>query len=277
MLNNGTRGQVPCPKRMRYYYFEVIDMSRQARVKSVTGIYHVILRGINKQNVFDDHEDKKRFIDTLLYYKRISGYEVYSYCLMDNHIHLLIREKNEFIAQIFKRISSSYVYWYNQRYDRCGHLFQERFKSEVVESNEYLLTVLRYIHQNPVKAGITKNLEDYLWSSYDEYIGNPRIVDTDFPLSLFSEDKARAIDLFKVYINEKRAEDCLEYKWRAAIADADIIGCLRELGFANGSDVQKLNKNQRDDVIKKMKEVPGITIRQLARITGITKSSIGRI
>ncbi len=252
-------------------------MSRQARVKSVTGIYHVILRGINKQNVFDDHEDKKRFIDTLLYYKRISGYEVYSYCLMDNHIHLLIREKNEFIAQIIKRISSSYVYWYNQRYDRCGHLFQERFKSEVVESNEYLLTVLRYIHQNPVKAGITKNLEDYLWSSYDEYIGNPRIVDTDFPLSLFSEDKARAIDLFKGYVNEKSAEDCLEYKWRAAIADADIIGCLRELGFANGSDVQKLNKNQRDDVIKKMKEVPGITIRQLARITGITKSSIGRI
>ncbi|WP_312423636.1 transposase [Anaerospora hongkongensis] len=252
-------------------------MSRQARVKSVTGIYHVILRGINKQNVFDDHEDKKRFIDTLLYYKRISGYEVYSYCLMDNHIHLLIREKNEFIAQIIKRISSSYVYWYNQRYDRCGHLFQERFKSEAVESNEYLLTVLRYIHQNPVKAGITKNLEDYLWSSYDEYIGNPRIVDTDFPLSLFSEDKVRAIDLFKGYIKEKSAEDCLEYKWRAAIADADIIGCLRELGFANGSDVQKLNKNQRDDVIKKMKEVPGITIRQLARITGITKSSIGRI
>jgi len=262
---------------MRYYYFEVIDMSRQARVKSVTGIYHVILRGINKQNVFDDHEDKKRFIDTLLYYKRISGYEVYSYCLMDNHIHLLIREKNEFIAQIIKRISSSYVYWYNQRYDRCGHLFQERFKSEAVESNEYLLTVLRYIHQNPVKAGITKNLEDYLWSSYDEYIGNPRIVDTEFPLSLFSEDKVRAIDLFKGYINEESSEDCLEYKWRTAITDADIIGCLRELGFTNGSDVQKLNKNQRDDVIKKMKEVPGITIRQLARITGITKSSIGRI
>jgi len=252
-------------------------MSRQARVKSVTGIYHVILRGINKQNVFDDHEDKKRFIDTLLYYKRISGYEVYSYCLMDNHIHLLIREKNEFIAQIIKRISSSYVYWYNQRYDRCGHLFQERFKSEAVDSNEYFLTVLRYIHQNPVKAGIAKNSEDYLWSSYNEYTGYPRIVDTDFPLGLFSEDKVRAIDLFKGYIDEKSADDCLEYKLRAVLTDADVIGCLRELGFANGSDVQNLNKNQRDNVIRKIKEVPGITVRQLARITGIAKSSIGRI
>ncbi len=96
-------------------------------------------------------------------------------------------------------------------------------------------------------------------------------------MGLFSEDKVRAIDLFKGYIDEKSADDCLEYKLRAVLTDADVIGCLRELGFANGSDVQNLNKNQRDNVIRKIKEVPGITVRQLARITGIAKSSIGRI
>lgn len=87
-------------------------MPRQAREKSKTGIYHLI-RGINKQNIFEDEEDKQRFIETLGYYKTLSGYLLYEYCMMDNHIHLLIRENNESIGQVIKRISSSYVYWYD--------------------------------------------------------------------------------------------------------------------------------------------------------------------
>lgn len=80
---------------------------------------------------------------------------------MSNHIHMLVREIEESISNTIKRVSSSYVFWYNKKYERCGHLFQERFKSEAVESDEYFLTVLRYIHQNPVKAGMTKSILDY--------------------------------------------------------------------------------------------------------------------
>jgi REP element-mobilizing transposase RayT len=242
----------------------------------MSGIYHVMLRGINKQNLFEDEEDRQRFIDTLRYYKNISNYEMYSYCLMDNHIHLLIRETTESVSQIIKRISSSYVYWYNQKYDRLGHLFQERFKSEVVESDEYVLMVLRYIHQNPVKAGITNEIRGYLWSSYHEYVGTPVIVDVDFALGMFSEDKIKATTLFRAYMDDKNTDECLDYTPKVILSDKEIINCLRKLGIASVSEVQGFEKNQRDEVVRKMKEVPGITIRHLARVTGIAKSVIDR-
>lgn len=160
-------------------------MARQARKKSETGIYHIILRGINKQNIFEDDEDKRKFLETLKYYKRMCNYSLYGYCLMDNHTHFLIKEREETISQVIKRISAGYVRWYNEKYERCGHLFQDRFKSEAVESEKCFLTILRYIHQNPVKAGIAEHVSSYLWSSYQEYYEKGRIADIDFALNIF--------------------------------------------------------------------------------------------
>jgi putative transposase len=121
-------------------------MPRVARGRSSSGIYHIMLRGINRQIIFEDEEDKTRFLETLRKYKDISKYQLYVYCLMDNHIHLLVKESGETISEAIKRISSSYVYWYNTKYERCGHLFQDRFKSEIVENTTYFFTVLRYIY-----------------------------------------------------------------------------------------------------------------------------------
>lgn len=128
-------------------------MPRKARKKSPTGTYHIVLRGINKQTIFEDDEDKHQLLKTIVKYKRISGFELYAYCLMDNHVHLFLKEVNE-LSQYMKRICSSYVYWYNMKYDRCGHLFQERFHSEDVDDPSYFLKVLRYIHQNPSKGRV---------------------------------------------------------------------------------------------------------------------------
>ena len=108
-------------------------------------------------------------MQTLAECKKISGYQLYGYCLMGNHVHLLIKEEKEGIEQIFRRVGARFVYWYNLKYELCGHLFQDRYKSEAVENDEYLLTVLRYIHHNPIKAGLSKGLEEYRWSSYNEY------------------------------------------------------------------------------------------------------------
>ncbi|WP_442596711.1 transposase [Neobacillus sp. D3-1R] len=128
-------------------------MSRKGRRKSQSGVYHIMLRGINRQTIFEDDEDRQKFLETLKKYKDISQFQLYSYCLMDNHVHLLVREMEETLSDAIKRVSSSYVYWYNFKYERVGHLFQERFKSENVENTSYFLTVLRYIHQNPVRQG----------------------------------------------------------------------------------------------------------------------------
>lgn len=251
-------------------------MPRKAREKSKSGIYHLMLRGINKQNIFEDEEDRKRFLDTLGVYKRTSNYLLYGYCLMDNHIHLLIKENSEPIAKVIKRISSSYVYWYNEKYKRCGHLFQERYKSEVVETEEYFLVVLRYIHQNPLKAGIAKNINKYLWSSYQDYIGKAGITDIDLALDIFSNDRTKAVNLFKGYSNESNTDKCLDYEEKVVASDKAIMDYLNKLGVANISQLQQLKKEQRNGIIHKIKEIEGITIRQLARMTGISKSVIDR-
>ena len=147
-------------------------MPRQPREKSESGIYHIMLRGINQQVIFEDYEDYSKFIETIETYKAVSEYKVFAYCLMSNHIHILLKVEKEGLDLIMKRIAGSYVYWYNWKYYRKGHLFQDRFKSEPVEDDEYFLTVLRYIHQNPIKAGITKTIDDYKFSSYNSSRGN---------------------------------------------------------------------------------------------------------
>lgn len=157
-------------------------MPRYARKNSESGIYHIMLRGTNRQNIFEDDEGRQKLLETIRHYKTVSEYEVYAYCIMSNHIHLLIKEITEPLSLAIKRISSSYVYWYNWKHERCGHLFQERFKSEPINDNQYFLTVLRYIHQNPTKAGLSKNIDEYKWSSCHEYIGKAKVTDIYFAL-----------------------------------------------------------------------------------------------
>ena len=251
-------------------------MSRYARRKSESGIFHIMLRGINKQTIFEDDEDRERFLETIERYKAISEYEIYGYCLMSNHIHLLIRETEDPIATIIKRICSSYVYWYNSKYGRCGHLFQERYKSEIVEDDVYLLTVLRYIHQNPLKAGLSKDIKEYKWSSYNGYIGRSRIINTDFVLEIFSGNREKAINLFIEHSNEQNEDKCLDYDEKMRLTDNDVKEQFRKLGIENISELQRLEKSKRNAVIKELKSIEGVTIRQLSRITGISKSVIDR-
>lgn len=251
-------------------------MPRQAREKSGTGIYHVMLRGVNKQNIFEDDEDRLKFLTTIKYYKKISNYKVYGYCLMNNHIHLLLKENEETLSTILRRISSSYVRWYNEKYLRCGHLFQERFKSEVVETQAYFLTVLRYIHQNPIKAGMTKNLQ-YKWSSYQDYLHDPIYTDIDFVLQFFSIERTEALKSFQNYMNKINNDTCMDFYDERNVTDEEIIEQIQKLGIKNISELQKLKKDQRDEIIRLIKKIEGVRIRQLSRITGLSKSVIGRI
>lgn len=251
-------------------------MPRFARKKSGTGVYHVILRGINQRDIFYDDEDKVKFIETLDKYKDISEYSILGYCLMSNHIHLLLKEGNESISKLMKRIGVSYVYWYNNKYERCGHLFQDRYRSEIVEEYRYLITVLRYIHQNPVKAGIVKDIGEYQWSSYDEYISTRRsITDVEYIISMLNEDKAKGLEIFKKFMNQDNTDQCLEYKntTEKKVTDVEAIEITKNiLNSENIEILYKLNKEERDEAIRELKKK--ISIRQLSRITGLGKRII---
>ena len=252
-------------------------MSRQAREKSQSGIYHIILRGINKQILFEDDEDRERFIGCLQLYKSVSQYAVYGYCLMDNHVHLLIKEGLEAIGQTMKRIGVSYVAWHNRKYNRCGHLFQDRFKSEPVETDEYLLTVLRYIQQNPVESGQAANVQSYQWSSYNEYIGWHKFVDIDFVLAMFSSKPEEAISRFKIFMKKQAADICLDIDERAKLTDQEVKFIIQQYGdVAMPADLQNIGKVKRDELLRKVKRIEGVSTRQIARITGISQTIIAK-
>ncbi len=248
-------------------------MSRLPREKSESGIYHIMLRGINQQAIFEDDEDSFKFIETLKKYKTVSGYKIFAYCLMTNHIHILIKVEKEDLELIMKRIAGSYVYWYNWKYNRKGHLFQDRFKSEPVEKDSYLLTVLRYIHQNPIKAGLAADISDYQFSSYNDYINeNSEIVYLDFVLSLMKKEE------FIDFNNEKNDDVCLEIDdTRFRLSDKDALEIIKKISNCeNSTEFQLIERKQRDKYIKELKN-KGLSIRQISRLTGVSFAVVRKI
>lgn len=243
----------------------MIWVPRNQRVKSESGIYHVMLRGINQQQIFQDVEDNKKFIEILTKCKVVSGYQLFAYCLMGNHVHLLIKEEKEPLERIFKRIGSRYVYWYNTKYQRVGHLFQDRYKSEPVETDEYFLTVVRYIHQNPVKAGLVKQCGDYAFSSYNEYFESITIIDKDFLLKMVS------LSEYRRYHKQEEQNSCLEIKEiKPRLTDEQAKNVIKKIsGCDNIEQFQKLPGDKQNEYVKRFRN-KNISIRQISRLTGVS-------
>lgn len=252
-------------------------MPRKAREKSESGIYHIIMRGINRQTIFEDEEDCIQFMQALKKYKEISGYRVYAYCLMGNHVHLLLAIGLEPLEQVMRRLCGSYVYWYNNKYQRIGNLFQDRFKSEPVKDDQYFQTVLRYIHQNPVKAGLVQAGEEYRWSSFGEYISQGDIVDRKYALEMISNDKEKAIRIFVDYSNEMNDNICLDIdnEPKARITDEEARSIIeKECGIRNAKDLQGFDVITRNKYLRQLKGQYNLSIRQIERLTGINRGVI---
>ena len=140
-------------------------MARPYRTISGLGVSHVMLRGAEGRLIFQEPADYKRFLFDLAEVRKCFGFKLLGYCLMDNHVHLLIQDTLGSLLQICALLSLRYTNWFNRKYDRCGYLFQDQFKSEAVVTDSYLLVVLLYLYMNPVKAGICDLPQEYRWSS----------------------------------------------------------------------------------------------------------------
>lgn len=252
-------------------------MPRTARRKSESSIYHIMARGINHQDIFTDRWDKEKYLNILARYREKIEFDVYAYCLMNNHVHLLIREGNEELSNTMKRIGTSYVYWYNWQYNRKGHLFQDRFRSEPVENEVYFLAVLRYIHQNPVKAGLSREVGLYPWSSYREYTSKKKLVDVDYALSLFDENRDIAVARFKAFNGESNQDQCLEMAEQVkTLSDREVkLVALEKYGVELAFLQQEPPETQRE-VLRYLRGMEGCSIRQLSHLSGIHPSRIYR-
>lgn len=245
-------------------------MPRAARKRAGTGLYHVMVRGADGRLLFLDDEDCRRFLDTLLRAKKESGFQLFAYCLMGNHVHLLLKEQQEPLELIFKRIGSSYVYYYNWKYQLHGHLFQDRFRSEAIEEDAYFLDVLRYICQNPIKAGLSKSPMDYPW------LGCSGITKSSALLDSFGSLTDLAGEDLLGFVSEASSREHLEDEGARRLTDREAITRLREVCQCDSvQEIGRLSGERRDEAILKALDA-GISIRQLARLTAISKSIIER-
>ncbi|HPE41365.1 MAG TPA: hypothetical protein PLI77_09800, partial [Bacteroidales bacterium] len=174
---------------------------------------------------------------------------------------------------------ASYVYWYNRKYDRTGHLFQDRYKSEAVETDHYMFAVLRYIHQNPLKAGMVNHIVDYPYSSYAEYIGlnNEQYVDKDFALSLFHEEKEQALADFRDFNEMATDEKFLDISDRKHISDKAAIDLIKKkYKVASSLELQSFEVEKRAKAVQFFLN-KGMSARQIIRVTGISRYFIEKV
>ncbi len=255
-------------------------MARRPRVASDTGVYHVLLRGISGQKIFRDDEDYTRFIELL--YRMVypvdadkkalpSRCTFYAYCLMSDHVHLLIRDASENLSLVMKRITISYFQYYHKKYEYSGRVFYDRFSSEPVNDNAYFFTLIRYIHQKPITAGITKDIGGYQWSSWGEYEragnGNPTVCNTQTILSKMTLANLRA------YVKSPMSQvaKVIDCKYgRLSKTDQEVLDFLASnFHLKNPTDLQNYTDDRCGRVLRYAKTF-GASIRQLVRLTGIS-------
>lgn len=248
-------------------------MPRSARKKSNSGVYHIMLRGINRQQIFEDEEDNQFFLKTVRYYKSECDYKILAYCLMGNHVHLLLKEGEVPLELVFRHIGARFVYWYNKKYYRVGHLFQDRYKSEAVDNIIYLNRTIQYIHQNPVKAGLVIKPEDYPYSSFKEYLIRPDLVDMEYVEQFVSRETV-VLSGREQEINDYMNTDEIKTK---GITDQQVKSIIVNMTGCNDvTSLQSADGSKKVECVKKLKGA-GVPIRQICRLTGMTYYAVQKV
>jgi len=261
-------------------------LGRLQRKYSNTGCYHIMLRGNERKKIFLDDGDRLKFIDILHKKQSETNLSFYAYCLMDNHVHLVLRENNNEISLIMKGIATSYAMYFNIKYGRVGHVFQDRFKSEAVEDERYLMAVIRYVHHNPIKAYMVERPENYRWSSYQWYIEpdveEAKFIDAQYVLGMISENQGLAIIEFKRFFMEKNDD---------AFLDDDDVSSIRTLEEGEAFLAKYIEKNwpgtnkdriitdrtSRNDVIRNLCAHTKLSIVNIARLLGVNRGIVERV
>jgi len=256
-----------------------MKMSRQARKLSQTGLYHIIFKGIGSQNIFEAPADYKKLREILVRVKEETEFELYAYCFMTNHVHLVIKEKEiGEISKIMTKILSHYATWFNRKYEREGALFANRYKSEPVEDERYYFSLIRYVHQNPLKAGMVESIRKYPHSSYSEYAKNEGdITDIDFLLDMLDVDRKKAIEQF-VEFNESADNEDFEITESVRPSSAQVRRTI--MSYLDGKEpasIKIMNKSDRDRIIKELVQEVGISKSALERAIGISRVTIAGI
>lgn len=251
-------------------------MARTARKEASSSIYHVMARGVGRQIIFEDDIDRRFYLTVLR--EELAAHEgvLLAWCLMDNHVHLLVQIALDELSEAMRALGSAYALFFNRRHDRVGHLFQDRFKSEPVEDERYLLTVVRYIHQNPVRAGMSPTC-DYRWSSYPAYLGardESGQTSCDLVLALFGSTD----ELVRFHKEIDDSDKCVDVEdaGRPRSDEAAREIAVQALGKIRPEEVSSLPRPRRNEAIRTLRATR-LSLRQIERLTGVSRAVVSRV
>ncbi len=259
-------------------------MSRRARKLSSTDVYHIMMRGNERKSIFGGSDEKQRFMEILIDKQHRVQFAIYAYCLMDNHVHLLIDSGSDELASIMKSVAVSYASYYNWKHGRVGHVFQDRFRSEPIEDDRYLMAAVRYIHNNPVHAGVTAKPGDYLWSSYSKYVcpQSADWIDTNFLLRIIAEDRPTAIRNFERFSSESceipfiGCDEEMEIRTLYE-GTAYLESYLKQNGYPQEIAKCREDKYLRTKIIQHLRTHTGLSQRTIAEIFRVDKGVVERV
>jgi REP element-mobilizing transposase RayT len=248
-------------------------MANRSRKQSQADIYHVTVRGVSRALIFEDDADRNFFLAQLSKMLESTGGELLAWCLMSNHAHLLFRMEIGKLSEGMKRFESSYATYFNKRHSRIGHLFQDRYRSEPVNTTGYFLRVFRYILRNPVKAGLGDVMQ-YPWSSWPELQNRTRSGICRIDTAVAMAGNTRNLMNFVLTDNN---DVCLENTRRHFITDAEATELImNRLDGKTPLEIAELPIENRNSLLLEWK-AEGLSIRQISRITGINRNTVQRV
>jgi REP element-mobilizing transposase RayT len=245
-------------------------MARKPRIEFEGGFYHVITRGNHKQKIFREEKDYLKYLEFLADYKVRYEFQIYAYVLMSNHVHLLVETRQVPLSKILQGINQRFTMYFNWRYGTLGHLFQGRYKAILCDRDGYLLSLVKYLHCNPVRAAMVSYPEEYLWSSHREYIGLNKdgLADIGLVLGMFSKSAKKARRIYLEYMREEdktSKEDFYRTVDQRVLGDDEFVEWVR--GRVRGGMLTGKRRHEvyLTEIARGIGEIFRITLDQLRR------------
>lgn len=257
-------------------------MVRIARKRSSWNMYHVILRREQDKFLFGDEEDFNKFIELLQkcpqnlddVNQEQKRFYIYAYYISNTHVHLIIKEGTDCLASAIKRLTISYSYIFNNKYDRYGKVFYDRFMSEPIENQKTFLKVFSFIHNHPVNHAQSKKCADYAWSSWNEFFGKAKqkVCDKKQVFGLIARNKLQA------FSESNNCTDCLDVDEREhKMRDKSAILVLCELAQCDSIvDIHNMSKREKLDLVS-LASKKGLSDNQIARLLELTLYSVRKV
>ena len=255
-------------------------MTHIPRQRSSSDIYHVIIRGAGRRILFEDDEDRRFLLGKLAQYKDKHDAIILAWCLMENHVHILLKCELADLTNLMRSLGTSFARYYNGRHGHVGPVFQDRFKSYPVEDDAYLMTLVRYIHMNPQRAG-TCSYDAYPWNSYAEYVDRASICATDFVLDCFGKlqsfvkfHKNAPDDEIELDVVVKEGKIAIK---RTVIPDGEAVEIARRFfGDEFANSIASMSRKERNDALRQLRDC-GLSVRQIERLTGVGRGIIQKL